>query len=103
MDNKLLFSVDELNRFFSSPSSVVSTAPNDSVYFLGDSEYSDTKFYWKHIEPQHVVRALRGIKSEAVGEDGVAPKLIRLALPCVLPAITHIFNFCLETGVYSDL
>src|SRR5436190_21719475 len=78
------------------------TALGEHIY-LGEQTYDDTKFYWSNIEPQMIVRALKRIKSKAVGADGLSPALIMSALPSVLPIVGHIFNHCLTNGVYPDI
>lgn len=58
---------------------------------IGEETYSDTKFYWKNIEPQHVIKALMRDRSDTIGEDDISHELIMMAVPGVLPAVTH-FN-----------
>lgn len=104
VEEGLCCSVEELNNYFSGPpASQDDIMADNGVYYIGEEEYSDDKLYWKHIEPLHIVKALKDIKSNAAGEDGLSPVLLRIALPSVLPAITHIFNFCLDNGVYPTL
>ncbi|XP_024868283.1 uncharacterized protein LOC112452356 [Temnothorax curvispinosus] len=103
-DKQLLFSIEELNEHFSGSSPSINRDEDvGNGYYLGEGEYSDIKFYWKHIEPTHVLKALKDNKSEAVGDKGLLPKLIKIGLPCILSVIVHIFNYCLEEEVYPDL
>jgi len=69
------------------------------VYFE-EKNYDHSKFYWGNIEHLDTVRALRRDKSGAVGVDGLSSRLITVALPCVLPILTHIFNFSLIFGIF---
>jgi len=70
--------------------------------YLGEENYEDSKFYWSNIEHLDTVRALRRDKSGAVDVDGLSSRLITMALPRVLPILTHIFNFSLTFGVYPS-
>jgi len=47
---------------------------NQKIIDLGEKCYSDSKFYWGHIEPQHVIKALMSCKSEAIGHNDLPPK-----------------------------
>jgi len=99
LDSRLIFSTDELNDFF-----VRGTSPhnnfNGSKIYLGEEFYDDSKFYWNHIEPAHVLKALMANKSDAEGIDCLKSKLILTALPCILSVVTHIFNFSFVNGIY---
>ncbi|XP_029673838.1 uncharacterized protein LOC115241977 [Formica exsecta] len=95
----LLFSIEELNDHFLHNARAAEVL--DNVH-LGDQSYDDTKFYWHNIETQMVARALARNKSGAVGIDGLTSKLISLALPCILPFVTHIYNYCISNSVYPD-
>jgi len=102
LDSRLIFSTDELNDFF-----VRGTSPhnnfNGSKIYLGEELYDDSKFYWNHIEPAHVLKALMANKSDAEGIDCLKSKLILTALPCILSVVTHIFNFSFSNGIYPQI
>lgn len=48
------------------------------------------------------LRAINGIKSKAIGVDGIDPKFIKLLLPHILSFIHHIFNTILTTSSYPE-
>ncbi|RLU16479.1 hypothetical protein DMN91_010547 [Ooceraea biroi] len=100
-DCPLEFSVDDLNEYF-----VTANGPckerSESIY-LSDPVYSDSKFYLRHITPADAMTVLLRSKSQAMGVDRLPSKLIHIALPCILPVLTHIFNFSLLNGVFPNI
>ena len=50
-----------------------------------------------------IIKALSRSKSNATGIDKLNTRLLLLALPCILPALVHIFNFCLSSGVFPNV
>jgi len=102
LDSRLLFSTNELNDFFVG-GTLIQNNFNGSEIYLGDEIYDDSKFYWNHIEPAQVTKALMSNKSDTEGIDCLTSKLIIKALPCILPVITHIFNFSLLNGSYPEI
>ncbi|XP_071652781.1 uncharacterized protein [Temnothorax longispinosus] len=100
--DRLVFTPEELNACFTGHAK--DSDPEESIVFdLGEVAYSDQKFYWNNIEPGEIVRALQRSNSEATGRDELPRSLIVRALPCILPALTHIFNYCLSYGVYPSV
>ncbi|XP_077265150.1 uncharacterized protein LOC143899065 [Temnothorax americanus] len=100
--DRLVFTPEELNAYFTGHAK--DSDPEESIVFdLGEVAYSDQKFYWYNIEPGEIVRALQRSNLEATGRDELPRSLIVRALPCILPALTHIFNYCLSYGVYPSV
>ncbi|RLU25270.1 hypothetical protein DMN91_003363 [Ooceraea biroi] len=94
-------SLEEFNRYF-----VSVTGPgcnsNESIY-LGELEYSEDKFYWRHVGPEEVCSALSRIKLQAKSVNGLSSKLINIAMPCIMPVLTHIYNWSLSYGVFPTI
>ncbi|XP_020298638.1 uncharacterized protein LOC109862886, partial [Pseudomyrmex gracilis] len=82
-DRSLLFSTEELNSFFL----VDSNSSDLNGIYLGDESYEDEKFYWRNIDNNDVRQAIRGIKSNATGIDGLSLDMVVRALPCITPQI----------------
>ncbi|XP_071572499.1 uncharacterized protein [Temnothorax nylanderi] len=99
--DKPVFDVDELNDHFTGDR--ISDPGTSGTFHLGEEVYKDSKFYWKHIVPRDISKAFRMGRSEAVDRDGLPRSLVVRALPCILPALTHIFNFCLTYGVFPEV
>jgi Reverse transcriptase (RNA-dependent DNA polymerase) len=51
-----------------------------------------SKFSFKAIDCSDVLDAVKSIKSDAAGDDGIPMSFLKLLLPVILPTITHIFN-----------
>ncbi|XP_011686376.1 PREDICTED: uncharacterized protein LOC105449078 [Wasmannia auropunctata] len=99
---RLLFPVEELNNYFSGAPNSQQVESVNKIY-LGEEIYGDTKFYWSDITPRDICSAIRRNKSMAIGCDNISQKLIASALPCILPILTHLFNFCFSRGVFSSV
>lgn len=84
---------NQLNREFTKVQMTSSTSA-DPV----DSTLSGFEFAC--IEQADVVNAILKIKSKAVGIDGIHPIFIKIILPYILPAITHIFNNIIVTSTF---
>jgi hypothetical protein len=48
---------------------------------------------WKTMDPIECLKAFAGIKSNAVGNDGISIQFLRILLPFISEHIRHIFNF----------
>jgi hypothetical protein len=59
-------------------------------------------FSVSNVTDREVFDAIRGIKSEAVGLDGIPIRFLRLILPSILPCVTHIFNTVLTCSIFPD-
>ena len=49
-----------------------------------------------------VSSALFSIKSNAIGDDGINIKMLRMCAPTIMPWLTHIINSCLEELVFPE-
>ena len=49
-----------------------------------------------------VAAAVRMIKSNAVGDDGISMKMIRMCAPAIMPCLAHIVNSCLVESVFPE-
>ncbi|KMQ93522.1 reverse transcriptase [Lasius niger] len=106
---KLACTVDELNKFFTA----MPDGPTDD-YFSGGSasdcelhcspvsNFDDSKLYWSYVSASAIWRALHKAGSNATGNDGMSPALIKTALPCILPVLEHLFNFSLMHGIFPE-
>ncbi|XP_024878939.1 uncharacterized protein LOC112459171, partial [Temnothorax curvispinosus] len=97
----LAFTSEELVDHFTC--NVTSNTDCIQAIYLGETAYDDSKFYWSNIEPLDIVRTIGKSKSDAMGVDGLPRSLVVRALPSILLALTHIFNFCFSHGVFPEV
>ena len=99
-DRCLTHSVEELNTFFADVGILqnIDNGIQHNLDFWADN-FDDARFFFKHITPDIISKALNKIKSGAIGVDGISSRIIKVSLPCVGHIIEHIFNFSLTHGV----
>jgi Reverse transcriptase (RNA-dependent DNA polymerase) len=84
----IIFSPDELNNYYSSD--VVRDLPNTNTN-SSTSNQSD-HFIFRTVSFFDVKKAIRSVKSNAVGLDEIPLKFIKLILPGIISPIAEIFN-----------
>jgi Reverse transcriptase (RNA-dependent DNA polymerase) len=94
----IIFSPDELNNFYSSD--VAIDLPNSSTN-SSTSNQSD-QFTFRTVSFFDVKKAIRSVKSNAVGLDGIHLKFIKLILPGVISPIAHIFNRTISSRIFPN-
>jgi Reverse transcriptase (RNA-dependent DNA polymerase) len=102
-ENKLdtgpvLFSPDELNDFYSLNSGADLPDPSSTP----NSSQSD-QFVFRTVPFSDVKQAIRSIKSNAVGLDGIPLKFVKLFLPLILSPLTHIFNKSISSKTFPGV
>jgi len=50
LEKSLIFSVEDLNEFFSNTTSLPAEQQMRNPVYLGEENYEDSKFYWSNIE-----------------------------------------------------
>lgn len=60
-------------------------------------------FHFKYIVPDDIVRTMHSIKSNAKGVDSISITFLNYCLPVIVNVIEHIFNFCLQNGIFPSL
>lgn len=95
---RLSCTVEELNRFFTDGEAELFSVGSDlsEDFFVGN--FDDSSFYWSHVTPLEIRRAILRTTSNAVGMDGVSLLLLKLTMDSVMPILEHIFNFSLQFG-----
>jgi len=67
---KLVFFLEEVNGFFCDVGAAIGNPLADSIpIHLGETIYDDSKFYWKNIEPVHIINTLMRCKYRSIGVD----------------------------------
>jgi hypothetical protein len=94
------FSAKELNKFF------VDSIPNidstGSLLEIDHSSHPKLKFKFHAVDEIAILTAIRSIKSNAVGDDGIPLKFIKIMIPVILPFICHIINSCLVNSEFPS-
>lgn len=63
-EERLAFSVEDLNRYFTGSGSVPGGLEDGAALYLGEENYDDFKFYWKYIEPRDIIKVVLKNKSK---------------------------------------
>lgn len=102
-----VISVQALNSHYAS----VSTVNNPDIVSAAISDYDsrpqihsdlNDKFYFTYAMPSDIAKAVNSIKSKAVGVDQIPVSFLKICLPALLPVLDHLFNFCLQNGVFPS-
>lgn len=86
-----------LNKYFTSESKNSYSAPFPN---LVDNFALEEKFQFDGVTEADVLRSLMAIKSNAIGEDGISLRFVKLVLPFILGTLTHIVNHCFTTACF---
>lgn len=62
-----------------------------------------SQFSFTNVDEYDVSRSLMKIKSNAIGEDGIPIRFIKLILHYILSPLTHIINHCFTTSRFPNL
>lgn len=96
-DSNSKFDPDELNDFFCSLSNSVNSEENTDFNL---DKYSSNSFNFSPVSPNDVLRCINQINSNAIGEDGLSIKFIKLGLPYILNSLTHVINHIFTTSTF---
>lgn len=95
---------DQLNNDFAKFHSTPTTLP-----LFPCLDYSEItvntlhSFEFSCVEQTDVVKAILNVKSKAVGFDEIHPSFVKIILPHLLPALTHVFNNIILTSSFPSL
>ena len=97
--------VNELNDHYASVSSIDDAeAVEAEINMYAKKPCPDyDKFYFAYVCPLEIKNAISSIKSNAVGVDGISVTFLKLILDKVIIIIEHIFNFCLQSGLFPEV
>ncbi|XP_054746428.1 uncharacterized protein LOC129250851 [Anastrepha obliqua] len=90
--------LDELNDYFIS----VGTKTNCSPILKESSSCAtlEEQFQFLTVSELDVLKALSKIKSNAVGDDNISLKLVRIVMQYIIGPLTHIINHCLTSSCF---
>ncbi|XP_051167606.1 uncharacterized protein LOC127285557 [Leptopilina boulardi] len=103
-DSPLNFDVNLINDYFISVcgNSSFNIKPLFLSNFFCDDEFDDTLFFFEDICPSMLMKALRSIKTEAQGYDGLSISAVMKAMPVLFPYVLDLFNLSLQTSTFPD-
>ena len=94
------FSVNEINNFF--VNSVPFNGDVGSLFVFSGQTPSHSQFGFQTVDEFTILAAISSIKSNAVGDDGVPLKFLKIMMPVILPFICHLFNSCIVDSVFPS-
>jgi hypothetical protein len=99
-DDEILnsFALDDLNQFFASIHSSFG-ARLDLINITNQSN-SELNFKFNEIELEELLHAFNKIKSNAIGEDGIPLKFLKVIINDIADSILYVYNYCIQNSVY---
>jgi len=91
---------ESLNDFFASVSNSGEVFSSDSFDF---DKYRKNAFQFSPVCDIDVLRCINKISTNAVGEDGLPIKFIKMVLPYVIGVLTHLINHIFTTCTFPSL
>jgi len=68
-----------------------------------ECENRQDKFYFSYVLPEDVIKSVNSISSKAQGVDGISITMIKQCLVHIIPCLCHIFDHCLQYGVFPSI
>jgi hypothetical protein len=96
-----LGTVDEINDYFVNIPQV-DPDPDTLNFYLNGYRDNILSFDFRMATTEEISTALFSIKSKAVGTDGISINMLMYCHPFILPVITHLVNYCIETRTFPD-
>ena len=96
-------SLDDINDYFLNVSRPIHPiVKQNMLQYLEMNASTVDKFYFHNIDYHEVSKIVTSLKSNSKGSDGISAKQLKLVLQFALPALTHIINFSLTTGIFPE-
>jgi Reverse transcriptase (RNA-dependent DNA polymerase) len=99
VDKEIIFSAHDLSDYYASIGAHASPVVDFDEY---GPQTNGEAFSFQNVTDAEVVKAILGVKSNAIGLDGVSLRFLKLLLPAITPCITHIFNTILTSSIFPD-
>lgn len=103
-NEELVVTANELNEHYvnvARTSDFLTTA-NAIRYYNNQSVNVKDVFDFKYVSPLDIKKAIATITSQATGFDNVSIATVKLCGDVLVPAIEHIFNYCLQNSVFPS-
>lgn len=96
--------VNNINNHFVNNYQSHSQVDADLLHYFSNCKFDKSiSFDFQFVTQDEVYRELLTFESNAVGVDKIPLKFLLHSCPNILPYITHIINYCLETSTFPDL
>src|SRR5436190_22690245 len=104
MSRSLALTVEELNEFFVGGAVRIGEDADElesprSIH----TGFNESNFYWNHVTPWAIGKALSHMRSNPTGSDGISLRMIRLVLPVIMPVLEHVCNYSFMQGIYPEV
>lgn len=97
-------SLNDLNTYFATSTTMSHSLKSKTISFLNTKHSTSCKqFNFSPIACEEVCKIVMSIKSKAVACDAVGREMIYPIIKCILPALTHLMNYSLSSGVFPSL
>jgi len=100
-------SANELNEHYLNVSKIEDediTAKTECYYNSIDCDINnDNLFHFKFVPAHDIKKIIMGMKSNAIGVDGISIQFIKMFLDEIIFVLEHIFNYCLQSSVFPSL
>lgn len=93
------FNLNDINNHFASIHSSAGANPNS----ININNPPQNSFSFREINNDDFYAAYKSIKSNAVGDDNIPLKFLKLIINEIANSIISVFNFCIKESVYPSL
>lgn len=97
-----LSGVQDINNYYINGIPQVEIDQTTLNFYKNNIKGNVCPFSFREVSEDEVEKIIFGIKSNAMGSDGLNLKFILYCCPFIIRTLTHIVNFCLQNGVFPD-
>ena len=97
-----LKNVDNLNDYYANSIPLMPADQTVIDYYNTNINQNIETFTFRLVSEFDVQKILYGIKTNALGHDGLNIKVLLMCCPHILPYVTHILNCCLQYNIFPD-
>ncbi|CAH0559663.1 unnamed protein product [Brassicogethes aeneus] len=91
----------DINNYFASIIQTEQEPDSIKYNFYNNNEITGvSSFHFSTVSENEVHKCLLSIKSKAVGSDGISIGMLLFCCPFIIPVLTHIINYCIETSSF---
>lgn len=100
-----IIDLDGLNvHFTTNPAKITGDVKTDTLLRIQSLPKPKCPLFdFKTILPSEVSAALSAVKSNAIGNDGVCLRFLKLFQSSIVPVLTHVFNESLSARIFPDV
>lgn len=95
-----LSDVEQINNFFTSGMNFNLPISVETINKYNTSRLGDNFFTFREITENDIFIALKSLKTNCSGHEGLTRQMINICCPFIVPYLCHIFNSCLASGYF---